>query len=114
MIDIQSKEDIQLLVDTFYQKVLKDDLLFPFFKELDFTHHLPRMVHFWSFVCLDEPGYTTNITEIHSKMRLSKELFDQWVRIFHETVDSLFIGEIASKAKERAHIMGWTMSSKLS
>lgn len=114
MKDIQSKEDIQLLVDSFYQRVLNDDMLVPFFKELNFEHHLPRMVHFWSFVCLDEPGYTTNITEVHSKMRLSKELFDRWVQLFHTTVDSLFMGDVASKAKERAFVMGWTMSSKLS
>jgi hemoglobin len=111
---ITSKEDVELLVDTFYAAVLKDEALSPFFRHLNFTEHLPKMVHFWSFVLLDEPGYTTNVTEKHVGMRLTKELFDRWVQLFHETVDRLFEGEKALLAKERATILGWTMASKAS
>lgn len=114
MTDIQSATDVKLLVDTFYERVLKDELLSPFFQRLDFAHHLPNMYHFWNFVLLDEPGYTTNVTEIHSRMRLNKELFDRWVEMFSATVDDLFAGEKAGLAKQRAAIMGWTMASKFS
>ena len=71
MTDIQTKEDVTLLVDKFYDAVLKDETLAPFFKRLNFEKHLPKMIHFWSFVLLDEPGYTTNVTEKHEKMPLS-------------------------------------------
>ena len=110
--DIQSKSDVELLVNTFYDKVLQDELLSPFFRNLNFDHHLPNMYHFWNFVLLDEPGYTTNVTEKHMKMPLNKELFDLWVKLFSETVDSLFSGEKADLAKQRAVVMGWTMGSK--
>lgn len=112
MNDIHNKQDIELLVDQFYDRVLKDELLAPFFRRLNFSAHLPKMVHFWSFVLLDEPGYTTNVTEKHANMPLNKELFDRWVSLFSETVDSLFVGEKANLAKQRAAIMGWTMASK--
>jgi len=109
---ITTKADVELLVDTFYAAVLKDELLAPFFARLNFAEHLPKMVHFWSFVLLDEPGYITNVTEKHASMKLSKELFDQWVHLFQSTVDKLFEGEKAGLAKQRAAVLGWTMASK--
>jgi hemoglobin len=112
MTDIQTKEDVTLLVDKFYDAVLKDETLAPFFKRLNFEVHLPKMIHFWSFVLLDEPGYTTNVTEKHEKMPLSMDLFNQWVSLFKQTVDELFVGEKAELAKQRAVVLGWTMGSK--
>ncbi len=113
MADIEKKADIELLVNTFYTEVLKDEQLKPFFINLNFEHHMPRLVHFWSFILLDEEGYKTNMTETHAKMALTTELFDTWVKLFSETVDSLFQGEKANLAKERAMLLGWTMKSKL-
>jgi hemoglobin len=112
MKQIETKADVELLVDTFYTAVLKDEQLKPFFQHLNFVEHLPKMIHFWSFVLLDEPGYTTNVTEKHAGMALRKDLFDRWVSLFHTTVDQLFEGEKAQLAKERATVLGWTMGSK--
>jgi len=112
MKQIETKADIKLLVDTFYKAVLKDEVLAPFFRHLNFVEHLPKMIHFWSFVLLDEPGYTTNVTEKHAGMKLNKALFDRWVNLFHTTVDQLFEGEKAQMAKERATVLGWTMAAK--
>ena len=77
--DIAAHQDVEKLVDTFYSDVVNDALLAPFFSEIDFEHHKPRMVHFWSFVLLDEPGYNTNIFDKHVKMALTKEALHQWV-----------------------------------
>jgi len=109
---IETKADVELLVDTFYTAVLRDEQLSPFFQHLNFAQHLPKMVHFWSFVLLDESGYTTNVTDKHAHMKLTQALFDQWVILFHETIDSLFDGEKAELAKQRATVLGWTMGSK--
>lgn len=113
MKDIVSKEDVELLVDSFYAKVLKDPALSPFFSKLDFDRHLPRMVHFWSFVLLDESGYTTDVTKTHINMPLQKEHFDQWIQLFNETTDALFSGQNAEKAKQRAFLIRWTIESKI-
>ena len=75
-IDITTKQDVEQLVDTFYGRVLTDESLTPFFKNLDFKVHMPKMVHFWSFVLLDEPGYTTNVTDKHMHMPLSPVHFE--------------------------------------
>jgi hemoglobin len=112
--DIQTKEDVLLLVNTFYGKVLNDEQLAPFFKRLNFDIHLPKMIHFWSFALLDEPGYTTNVTDKHLQMPLKKAHFDQWLFLFNETINQLFIGEKAEMAKQRAAVIAWTINSKLS
>lgn len=112
MNDITTKQNVEQLVETFYNHVLKDEDLAPFFKNLDFKAHLPKMIHFWSFVLLDEPGYTTNVTDKHTHMRLSKVHFDRWVELFHTTVDALFKGEKSDMAKQRATLIAWTIQNK--
>lgn len=111
--DITTKEEIEVLVNTFYDKVLQNETLAPFFKHLNFEKHLPKMIHFWSFVLLDEAGYTTDVTKTHLHMRINKVHFDAWLSLFNETVDELFEGENATKAKERAFLIGWTIQSKM-
>jgi hemoglobin len=113
MRDIQNKTDIENLVNSFYTKVLKDATLAPFFSKLNFEKHLPKMVHFWTFALLDEPGYTTDVTKKHLHMPLKKEHFDQWIALFNETTDELFKGAIAEKAKQRAFLIRWTIESKM-
>ncbi len=110
--EISTREDIILLVDEFYASVLQDEILKPFFADLDFEHHKPKMIHFWSFVLLNEPGYTTNVFDKHVHMHLKDEHFDRWLLLFHQTVDRLFEGEKASDAKFRATTIGWTFKEK--
>lgn len=113
MRDIQQKEDIELFVNVFYNKVLNNKSLAPFFQRLDFESHLPKMIHFWSFVLLDETGYTTNVTDKHMNMPLKKEHFDLWINLFNETLNELFKGEKVELAKQRASLIAWTIESKI-
>lgn len=113
MNDISSRSDIEQLVNRFYGKVLKDDLLSPFFKRLNFEIHLPKMVDFWAFVLLDEVGYKTNVTDKHQHMKLSKEHFERWISLFEETVNEMFTGEKSKLAVERAKIVGMGIMSKI-
>ena len=113
MNDISSKDDITKLVLTFYEKVKKNDELSPFFKDLDFEVHMPKMIHFWSFALLNEPGYTTNVVEKHLHMPLKEVHFERWLNLFNETIDEHFSGEIANQAKQRAQLIGWTIKSKI-
>lgn len=111
--DIQTKEDLEQLVDVFYNRVLQDEKLAHFFAHLDFETHKPKMVHFWSFVLLDEPGYTTNVFDKHAHLHANSSDFSEWVSLFHATVNELFEGEKAEVAKFRATTLGYTFGSKL-
>lgn len=111
--DIESKKDIELMINSFYKKVVKDKLIGAFFGHVNFEKHLPKMYHFWSFVLLDEAGYTTDVTKVHANMRIKAEHFDRWILLFNETVDEMFVGEKAEMAKQRAFLMRWTMEGKM-
>lgn len=111
--DISSRHDIETLVDLFYTAVLEDEVLRPFFAPIDFDHHKPRMVHFWSFVLLDEPGYTTNIFDKHAHMPLTAEAMQHWLSLFESTVRAHFSGPNADQAILRAKTIGWTFSEKM-
>lgn len=46
MKQIETRDDVQFLVESFYEKVVKNDVLSSFFKHLDFDKHLPKTVNF--------------------------------------------------------------------
>ena len=110
---LNTREDIELLVQTFYSKLMQDEILIPFFQNLDFSSHLPKMVDFWCFVLIGTTGYTTNVIEKHLHMPLQNDHFDHWINLFNQTLDELFVGENAEMAKQRALVIAWTTKSKM-
>lgn len=111
--EINRMEDIDLLVTSFYERAFQDPKLAPHFEGMDFSAHKPRMIAFWAFVLLDQPGYTTNVFDKHTHLSIDKTHFTRWVEIFHQTVDDLFEGEKANDAKLRASTIGWTFGEKM-
>ena len=112
MHDITSKEDIEILIKKFYDRLLSINEMRPPFEGLDFEKHIPHIVHFWSFVLLDEEGYKTNVFDKHLNLPIKPHMFDIWLNVWLETVDSLFSGEKADLAKQRATVLAFTFKSK--
>jgi hemoglobin len=112
MRDIQSRADIQALIDLFYSRLLKIDEIKVVFEGIDFPAHVPHIVHFWSFVLLDEPGYKTNVFDRHRHLPIKVHHFEIWLSVFNEAVDDLFQGEKAALAKQRATVLAYTFKSK--
>lgn len=111
--DITNRADIELLVNTFYDKVKRDPLLSPVFEHLDWPKHLPSMYHFWTFNLLGEAGYKGNIIQKHLPLNISAVHFTQWLKLFNATVDELFTGDKAEEAKSRAYSMAVVIQVKL-
>ena len=111
--ELNNREDIEFLVHSFYECILNDEMLAPFFKTLDFEMHLPKMIDFWCFVLLGETGYSTNVVEKHIHMPLKAENFERWLEIFNNTLDANFEGENVEIAKQRAFTIAWTTKSKM-
>ena len=109
MKEIESREDIQQLVDTFYLKVQKDrelNHLFNIVAKIDWESHLPKMYDFWESILFNKNNYRGNPMRVHKMLHqmqaLKKSDFEIWMELFHETIDELFEGEIAELAKTRA------------
>jgi hemoglobin len=103
--DITNEDDIKLLVDSFYDRAGRDELLGPVFNEVarvDWSHHLPTMYSFWSTMLFRSMTYKGRPWPKHAPLPVRKEHFERWVGLFCETVDSLFNGEKASEAKSIA------------
>lgn len=120
MNDIQTQEDLYLLVDEFYKKLLADPSISYIFTDvvkIKIEEHLPILVTFWSQAILGTGGYTRNLTQIHldinAKEYLSPELFKIWLTHFYTTVDELFKGENAEKIKTQALSIGTIMQIKI-
>jgi hemoglobin len=112
MHDIKTKSDIELLINTFYSKLLQIGEMKLVFDGISFESHLPNIIHFWSFVLIDEPGYKTNVFEKHMHLPIKLHQFDIWLSVFIQTTDELFLGETADLAKQRATLLTHTFKSK--
>jgi hemoglobin len=100
--DIKDRRDIELLVNTFYNKVKEDELLGPVFQGLNWPHHLPIMYNFWSSLVLGDQSYSGNPLQKHLPLAVGAEHFKRWLKLFTETLDENFIGDKAADAKQRA------------
>lgn len=120
MNDIQNQDDLYLLVDEFYKKLLSDDLISYIFTDvvkIKVEEHLPVLVTFWSQAILGTGGYTRNLTQIHldinQKEYLSPELFSIWLNHFNASVDENFKGEKAEEIKTQALNIAAIMQIKI-
>ncbi|KHD87713.1 MAG: SEC-independent protein translocase TATC [Bdellovibrio sp. ArHS] len=102
---IENRDDIQLLVDEFYAKVRQDPYIGPVFTEIaqvDWDEHLPKLYDFWADLLLGDDTYRGRPFPPHIKLNLQQGHFEQWLRLFTQTVDENFVGLKAAEAKSRA------------
>lgn len=97
------------MVDTFYEKVLADNLIGPIFYDavkVNWDTHLPLMYSFWGNVILFTGSYEGNPVTLHKHLHhitpLNEIHFERWNQLFLSTVDLLFKGPNADLAKVRA------------
>lgn len=111
--DIDKREDIQLMVDTFYEKVNKDPLLGPVFSHVNWPHHLPIMYNFWSSMLLGDQSYQGNPLQRHLHLTIDKSHFERWLAIFMQNVDEHFVGDKAEEVKMRAQSIAGIFQIKM-
>lgn len=113
---IESREDIERLVVKFYAKVRKDGLLGDIFNHHiasdEWPAHLSKLTDFWEGHLLRGSNFRGNPVQKHIqvdqhlKQTMNEAHFDRWLELWSETLDSLYEGELAEKAKLAAHRMG--------
>jgi len=118
--DIASRKDIEILVDEFYTKIKKDDLIGFIFSDIarvNWEKHLPIMYDFFENMLFYTGNYTGNPMELHKHINrlfpLTGEHFTRWNLLFNTTVDELFAGKIAELAKQRTKSIAAVMQIKI-
>lgn len=116
MKDIATLADIKVLVDDFYAKIREDELLGNIFNSViqdRWPDHLDKMYRFWQTVLLSEHTYHGSPFVPHAGLPVSQAHFDRWLALFGESVDGLFKGEKADRAKWQGERMAEMFLSKI-
>lgn len=110
--DIETRADIDDLMNRFYARAISDEIIGYIFTDvanLDLKHHLPVIGDFWETLLFGTGNYQKhgrNPLQVHARLDqkspLTQKHFRRWLEIFTETVDELFAGERAEFAKLRA------------
>jgi len=118
--DIESRDDIELLVKSFYEKVKIDPVIGSIFTDIarvNWEKHLPVMFDFWENTIFYTGSYSGNPMKSHQNLNrlfpLTKEHFSRWNQLFASTMDELFEGDKAVLAKQRAISISTVMQLKL-
>lgn len=118
--DIETRADIERLIDTFYEKVRNDETIGYIFNDIanvNWEQHLPVMYSFWSSMLLDEQSFEGNVMQKHielsSRAPFTQKEFSAWLTFFKSTVDELFSGDKADEAKSRAESIAGLMQIKI-
>lgn len=119
---LETREDIELLVNKFYEKVQHDDTIGFFFNDVakvDWSKHLPKMYSFWETILFGQMTYKGNPMAVHfpinEKIPIEKRHFEHWVKLWTATIEENFSGEMAEtaiyKANNIANLMGFKMET---
>lgn len=121
MNDIETREDILLIMKEFYDKLLIDESISFYFTKITDTdkhleHHFEVLATFWEQSLFMKGGYSNNMFQIHKdlheKHSFTKEHFDAWLKHLHATIDSRFVGKYAEQMKTNALSMATVMQIK--
>lgn len=110
---LNSRDNINRLVRTFYAKVQKDELIGPIFNRQidDWEVHYERLTDFWETSLLFVRKYRGNPIAVHNEVDetnnygITQIHFGRWLQLWFETLNDNFIGEEAELAKKRARLM---------
>lgn len=114
MKEIENREDVKLLVHSFYAKIRANEEIGPFFNTTiqDWESHLEKLTDFWENNLFAVRKYFGNPIEAHIKVdeqfdnKINPSIFGLWLNLWFETLDELFIGENVETLKRRARKMG--------
>jgi hemoglobin len=107
--DLADRDDVAELVTTFYTRAFADEVIGHIFTDvarMDLDRHLPIMCDFWQTVLFNAGLYRRNALQLHyvlhARHPLEQRHFDRWLLLWTTTVDDLFAGPVAERAKLQA------------
>ena len=114
--DIATPEDVKTLVDAFYAKINRDELLAPIFNEtanVDWAEHLPKMYRFWESMLFRTGNYQGAPFPKHAVLPVEQAHFERWLMLFVETIDENFAGQKSEQAKNSAVCIADTFAQRM-
>lgn len=101
-----SEDQLQRLIPRFYARVRDDALIGPVFNSAiaDWTHHLEKLVAFWSSVMLTSGRYKGNPVAAHLKHlpTITPPMFDRWLTLWTEVTGEMLPAPAAAALQGKA------------
>lgn len=120
MSDLTNRDDVEVLLRRFYGRVFTDDVLAEPFSELraqGLESHLPVMCDFWETVLFRAGLYHRNALVVHRRLDMRHPLyakhFARWLALWEATVDDMYDGPAADRAKVQAGRIARAMHRRL-
>lgn len=112
--DIQNRDDLSLLIHTFYAKIRSNAEIGHFFNQTisDWDNHLEKLTDFWENNLFAVRKYFGNPMTAHVEVdekfnnSVNPDVFGLWLNLWFETLEDLFEGENVELLKRRARKMG--------
>jgi hemoglobin len=118
--DISVRADVEALLRRFYSQVMTDDVLALPFAELrakGLESHIPVMADFWETVLFRAGLYRGSALQAHRHVYqatpLNSRHFVRWLTVWNGTIDEMFGGPIAERAKIQGARIAWAMHRRL-
>ena len=118
--DLVDRSDVEELLHRFYGRVFVDDVLAEPFADLrarGLDAHIPTMCDFWETVLFRAGRYRGSALvahrNVHHRTPLSGSHFVRWLGIWYDTVDEMYQGPAAERAKDQATRIAWAMHHRL-
>ncbi|MEE9409184.1 MAG: group III truncated hemoglobin [Polaribacter sp.] len=119
--DISSRKDLKRIITKFYDLLLVDKKMIPFFEDIVAQNHLEEhleiITDFWNDILFDTTTYKNNTMQKHidknAFIKFEKEHFAIWTSYLFQTIDANFSGIIAHNMKNRATSIATVMQLKM-
>lgn len=93
---LESREDIEHLVNSFYAKVIKDETIGFFFTDIakvQWDKHLPKMYSFWESILFGQMTYKGNPMGAHFPINelqaMEQKHFDRWLELWKKPLKKI-------------------------
>jgi hemoglobin len=115
--DLDTPETIRQFVDTFYERLLADADMAPYFAHVDLAAHMPHLYGFWEKLLLGTGDYARNAMQphmaLHRRVPMQPKHFERWLHHFEATLVLHYTGPKATEALARARHIAALMQHKL-
>ena len=111
--EINTRNDVEAIVSSFYAKVRVDETLGPIFNRVitDWDLHLEHLTNFWNMNLFGVKDYSGDPISAHQHVDeqtpggITPYHFGTWLNLWFETIDASYEGDIADIMKRRARKM---------
>ena len=119
-VDISTRNHIKSIITSFYEKLISDKEMLPFFDEIvkknALESHIEIITDFWQDILFHTHSYKNNVLQKHldfnKKVVFEKKHFTLWLQYLSSSIDSMFEGQIAENMKNRATSIAMVMQVK--